>query len=159
MGCLTCQILQGDLIPPGGIFYRDQDFLICHTLDVNILGYMIVSPVRHIQSYDELSSKEAEKLGLHIHILTRFLKTKIHDIEKTYICSFNEETHHLHFHVFPRYPWMLSSENIHTDGKIDAAKIFSQMRKTYKVGINEEMKNKIYLLAEQFKVFLSEYKD
>ena len=46
MECLTCRILQGNVIPPDGIFYRDEDFVICHTLDV---GYVIISPVVHIQ--------------------------------------------------------------------------------------------------------------
>ena len=56
------------------------------------------------------------------------------DIEKVYILNFAEETAHFHWHLFPRYTWMLTRdpEYVYTGNRVDGAKLFSFFRETHK---------------------------
>ncbi|MBU2699428.1 diadenosine tetraphosphate (Ap4A) HIT family hydrolase [Sporomusaceae bacterium BoRhaA] len=58
--------------------------------------------------------------------------------------SLGEETKHFHFHLFPRYNWMLNfpEENICTNGKIDGAKLFSFSRNKYKTNKQEQYESR-----------------
>ena len=58
--------------------------------------------------------------------------------------SLGEENSHFHFHLFPRYNWMLNfpDESIRTNGKIDGAKLFSFIRNRYKTNKQEQYDSK-----------------
>lgn len=132
--CLTCRLIQQAIMPPGGIIHQSASTILHHCLDVNIPGYLILSPLRHVAGYQELT--EPELTGLHqvLHRSTGVLQ-QLPLIDRVYICSLGEETSHFHFHIFPRYRWMLDDPSglIFTNGKVDGAKLFSLMRSKHKV--------------------------
>lgn len=132
--CLTCDIAQKKIVPVGGIIYQDDDVILHHCIDINIVGYFILSPVRHIEEYSDLNKTELLQMSNLMKLVIMSLK-KINGVEKVYIANFGEDTTHFHVHIFPRYKWMLrySSEDIRTNNKIDGAKLFSFLRKKYKV--------------------------
>jgi diadenosine tetraphosphate (Ap4A) HIT family hydrolase len=132
--CLTCSIVNGEFFPVGGIIYKDNYVLLHHCIDLQIPGYLILSPLRHIESYSDLSQNEMLHIGIVTKAVVAVLK-RIDGIEKVYLASFGEETTHFHFHIFPRYKWMLnhSAEEICTDNMLDGAKLLSFCRKKYKV--------------------------
>lgn len=150
--CLTCDIINNRFLPVGGIVYKDEYVILHHCIDIQISGYFIISPLRHVESYDDLSQIEI----LHMGIITKFLIAalkKIDGIEKIYISNFGEETPHFHLHIFPRYKWMLrySVEEICTDNRIDGAKLLSFCRKKYKVQPEFINKEDIIVVVEQIK--------
>lgn len=130
--CLTCNIVKGNVLPPGGIIYRDDFVVLHHCLDVNVPGYLILSPLRHVVSYSGLTQTEIFHMGRITRVAVRALE-EIDGVEKVYTANFGEETTHFHLHIFPRYASMLrQSGDIYTNGKIDGAKLFSFCRRHYK---------------------------
>lgn len=142
--CLTCQIINEGIIPPGGIVYKDDLIILHHCLDINIAGYFILSPIRHLESIEQLNQNELFQLAQISKRITEFLICES-DIERVYILSLGEETSHFHFHLFPRYNWMLKfpDENIRINRKIDGAKLFSFIRNRYKTDKQEQHESKI----------------
>ncbi len=132
--CLTCGIAAGKIVPVGGIIYKDDYVVLHHCIDVNIAGYLIISPVRHVEEYSGLNVTEIIQIGTVMKAAAAIL-SEMDGIEKIYLANFGEETAHFHMHIFPRYKWMLncSAEDIHTDNKIDGAKLLSIYRKRFKV--------------------------
>ena len=131
--CLTCDIVKRKTVPPGGMLWRD-DLVIAHQcLDVAIPGYFIVSPIRHVEEYSDLNDLEISRLSLVTKAIVRIVK-ELNDIEKVYILNFAEETAHFHWHLFPRYTWMLTQdpEYVYTGNRVDGAKLFSFFRETHK---------------------------
>lgn len=138
--CLTCCIVNGTKIPPGGLIYKDNEIIIHHCIDVNIPGYLILSPVRHVAAYQDLTQIEIIAMAMSLKKITAILQ-QIPDIEKVYLLNLAEETLHFHFHIFPRYRWMLDllKEELFTDGKLDGAKLFSYYRRENKVNYTQNL--------------------
>jgi len=154
--CLTCSIINGEVFPVGGILYKDSYVLLHHCIDLQIPGYLILSPVRHIESYSDLSQNEMLHMGRVTKAAVAALK-RIDGIEKVYLASFGEETTHFHMHIFPRYKWMLhhSAEEICTDNMLDGAKLLSFCRKKYKTQPKFMNKEDIIAVIEQVKQVFS----
>lgn len=131
--CLTCDIISGDVVPVGGVIYKDNYIVLHHCVDINIPGYLILSPVRHVESYSNLNAAEILQMGIIMKLAVTYLEN-IDAIEKVYIANFGEETNHFHMHIFPRYKWILPqcADDICTDNKIDGPKLLSFCRKRYK---------------------------
>ena len=150
MSCSICQLTQES----NTFFYRDDEIMIWHCADTTILGYLLIAPVRHTASYELLTEQEYVRLAQLSQCVSRFLKQFDPRIEKIYTCSFNELTPHLHFHLFPRYDWMLNWPNIDNEKQqIDAVKIFHHARENCIGYIDPQKMNQ---LAEQFKRALSQ---
>ncbi|MBP2660089.1 MAG: histidine triad protein [Firmicutes bacterium] len=142
--CITCRIINKEVIPPGGIIYKNNFVILHHCLDINIGGYFILSPVRHVEGLEQLEPEELSQIAnLSKAIIEVLIKEK--DIDRVYILSLGEETSHFHFHLFPRYKWMLDfpSEDICTNDKIDGGKLFSFIRNKYKVDKQELFDNRL----------------
>jgi diadenosine tetraphosphate (Ap4A) HIT family hydrolase len=140
MSCLTCKIIEGLINPPGGIIYRDDQVIVNHILDINIPGYVILSSLRHVTALEQLDLQELNRLFTIMQSTTQKLKHVL-SVDKIYICSFCEETEHVHFHLFPRYVWMLNIKDAYTDEKVDAAKLFSSIRNKYQTNIDQVSSN------------------
>ena len=74
-------------------------------LDFNssLEGWLIITPLRHLQSIDELTDDEAVALGRLLRDASRALRT-VTGCVKTYVMLFAEADGfaHVHFHVVPR---------------------------------------------------------
>jgi len=147
--CLTCDIMQGKISPVGGIIYQDDDVILHHCIDINIPGYLVLSPVRHVEYYNDLNKIEILQMSIVMKLAIMALKRN-DAVEKVYVANFGEETSHFHMHIFPRYKWMLrySDENIRTHNKIDGAKLLSFFREKCKVKRERMEQNDILAAIE-----------
>jgi diadenosine tetraphosphate (Ap4A) HIT family hydrolase len=154
--CLTCDIVQNKMSPIGGLIYKDEYVILHHCIDQNIPGYLILSPLRHLESYGDLEQNEIFQMGIIAKRAICALK-KIEGIEKVYLASFGEETPHFHMHIFPKYKWMLnySKENICIDNKIDGAKLLSFCRKQCKVKPEQMKQSNITAAIEHIRHMIS----
>ena len=125
--CTTCDIIRGKCLPPGGFIFQNEYAILHHCLNISIPGYLILSPIRHVNSYADLTLKELTAIDLILKQSVCILK-QLDEVQKLYICSFGEETNHFHWHIFPRRMEVDFNEQV-----IDGAKYFSEARKKYKV--------------------------
>jgi diadenosine tetraphosphate (Ap4A) HIT family hydrolase len=150
--CITCQILLEEVMPKGGVIYKDNLVILHHCLDINVAGYFILSPIRHVESVDQLEQEEVFQLATISKVITEVI-AKEHDIDRVYLLSLGEETTHFHWHIFPRYKWMLNlpAEEIRTNGKVDGAKLFSFIRNKYKTDKQELFDDRILEILNRVK--------
>src|SRR6266566_9013163 len=71
-------------------------------------GYLIVSPRVQVSSLSELSPDALNALGATLAAATRAIESVVHP-RRVYCALFAEETGSVHFHLFPRTRWLLSS--------------------------------------------------
>ncbi|WP_371364520.1 hypothetical protein SRRS_52020 [Sporomusa rhizae] len=131
--CLTCSIVNAELLPTGGIIYKDDYIVLHHCIDINIPGYLIISPLRHVESFSDLNQTEILQMGTIMKLAVTALE-QVDGVEKVYIANFGEETTHFHMHIFPRYKWMLnqSAQDIYIGNRVDGAKLLSFYRQKCK---------------------------
>ena len=105
-GCMGCEIINENLLPYGGILYKDDSFLITQDVELPINGFIIISSVRHIEKFTELTETEQIKLTKLINKTLNLLRSNNVSEEFNIIL---EEKHNYHFHVWlmPRHKWML----------------------------------------------------
>lgn len=147
--CLTCDVVNRKIVPIGGILYQD-DLAVAHQcLDVYIPGYFIVFPIRHVEKYSSLTDSEIFRISLVVKSVVQILN-ELHNVEKVYILNFAEETVYFHWHIFPRYTWMLTqnAEHIYTGNRVDGAKLFSFWREKYKERLADRDKTDILKIID-----------
>lgn len=153
--CLTCSIIQGDIIPVGGIIYQDDCVVLHHCIDINIPGYLILSPIKHTETYSQLNERDLLEMAIIMKFAVAALEA-LDGVDKVYIANFGEETTHFHMHIFPRYHGMLThlARDIRTDQKVDGAKLLSYCRKRYKTTSECMETNEILAVIQQVKVWI-----
>lgn len=104
--CLFCNIQQGVTQPTGGPIYED-DLVYAHHAHFDegpaYLGSLALETKRHTPDFADLTSAEAQALGLLIARLSRALKICT-GAEKVYVEFYAEVTPHLHAFLTARYP-------------------------------------------------------
>lgn len=101
--CLSCQVVSGEITPPGGIIHTGQYWIVNHVVGAQLLrGFLIIQPKRHCEHLAELTLAEANEFGTLMQITCRALADVVAPA-KTYLCSFGETHKHIHFWVMPRY--------------------------------------------------------
>ena len=55
INCMGCEIISGHLKPFGGILFKNENFFIAQDFELPIDGFIIISSVRHIEKYTELT--------------------------------------------------------------------------------------------------------
>jgi diadenosine tetraphosphate (Ap4A) HIT family hydrolase len=104
MDCFACwNTAQGDALPPRERVYLGVHWRVAHSYSVALRGWLVVLPIRHVESIGELTAEEAASLGGLLRALSLAL-VEVTGAVKTYVMQFGEaEGHrHLHFHVVPR---------------------------------------------------------
>jgi diadenosine tetraphosphate (Ap4A) HIT family hydrolase len=86
----------------------DTHFRIDPCSSCRITGYLIVSPRVPVSSLAELSPEAQAALGVTLAAATRVIEDVVHP-RRVYCALFAEETGSIHFHLFPRSDWLLSS--------------------------------------------------
>lgn len=130
--CNICKILAQEITPPGGILFQNEWLFVSHATDVNIPGYLFVSSVRHVASHENLTDKEMDMIGRFTKRAIAAIKT-IEGVDRVYVCSFCEETPHIHYHLFPRYHWMSDEKfPVRVTQKVDAPTLFNYFRLNYR---------------------------
>ena len=101
--CMSCDIVNRKLVPPGGLIYEDEFVTLAGDVEVPIVGFIILAPKKHVVSINELTSEER-------YHLFEVLNTSIEALKNLGICRkvniIQEEKHHLHIWILPEHSWM-----------------------------------------------------
>ncbi|MGA7757575.1 MAG: HIT family protein [Ilumatobacteraceae bacterium] len=100
--CYACRMGRDDA-PLRERFVRRGGWRVALDFNSSLEGWLIITPLRHLQSIDELTDDEAVELGRLLRDASRALHTVTGCI-KTYVMLFAEADGfaHVHFHVVPR---------------------------------------------------------
>ena len=105
--CFACsQVAQLPSLPPREAVIVEDGWRVAHAFNSALEGWLVVLPLRHVTSMDELTSTEAEALGSILRRASRALTTVVGSA-KAYFMFFAEADGfaHLHVHVVPRMEW------------------------------------------------------
>ncbi len=83
------------------IVFEDDNWLIRHSTETNILGYVIVEAKRHYVDLSQCNAEEAVTYGQVLSILMAAIHTVI-DCQRIYTFTLAELVPHFHVHVVPR---------------------------------------------------------
>ena len=102
--CLGCEISMKNIVPPGGVIYEDETFLLAADPEVPLNGFLIVNVKKHINSMTELTVSEQHKM---IEIICKAI-TVLKELNVCDEVTIIQEERSKHFHVwlFPNYNWM-----------------------------------------------------
>ncbi len=104
--CFSCsQSALGEQAPQRERIVTTSHWRVGHAFDSSLPGWLIIVPLRHVLSFDELSVQACVELGPLVHDLTAALKDCL-GATKTYLMQFSEAEgySHLHLHLVPRMP-------------------------------------------------------
>ena len=134
---------------------RAQKIALTHMPGIDLPGYLVVAPVRHVEHAGLLEDSEREELA-RIQSLAVQTILALPGVRKVYILSFGEAVPHLHLHLFPRTDAMLSAPECLTDGIPDGPKLFDFWRKKLAVpDVPDAVSSLIPKLKEAFLKFSS----
>ena len=122
--CGTCKANRGEIIAPGGVIYEDRWWRLEHcTRPIPMAGWLILKPVRHVESIAGLTAAEARTLGPLITRTANALERATR-VKKVYVGLFAEAKNyaHIHIHLIPR-PRKLPD-------RLRGTRIFELMRRT-----------------------------
>lgn len=103
--CLTCLANRGEQMAPGGAIYRDALWCLEHALEpIPLAGWLVLKPLRHVESFAALSAEEAASFGPLVRRVTAAM-TEVLAPAKVYLCLYAErdDAQHIHFHLIPRF--------------------------------------------------------
>ena len=83
------------------VVVENDNWLVRHSEETNILGYFILQPKRHILDLAEASEKECMDYAILLKTLMACVK-KITQCKRVYTFSLAEAVPHYHLHVIPR---------------------------------------------------------
>lgn len=104
-GCMGCEIVNGNLKPFGGILFKNKNFTVAQDFELPIDGFIIITSVRHISKYTELTEEEQLDLTKIINNTLRILEGN--NIAEGYNIILEEKDCHFHVWLMPRHKWMI----------------------------------------------------
>jgi diadenosine tetraphosphate (Ap4A) HIT family hydrolase len=104
--CISCEIVAGRRIEPGGTLYQDDCWHVGSVLEPVVWrGFTIVKLRRHCEHLAQLTPKEAAGLGPVLAATCQALSDVLHPA-RVFMCSFGDGVRHVHFWALPRPPEM-----------------------------------------------------
>lgn len=123
LDCGTCKANRGELAAPGGVIYADALWRVEHRLEpLQIAGWLIAKPLRHVTAFADLTEAEAAAFGPLVRRVMSALANVVGPA-KVYLLLLAEQERfeHIHFHLIPRahdLPEQFHGPEIfHYDGK------------------------------------------
>jgi diadenosine tetraphosphate (Ap4A) HIT family hydrolase len=98
--CVICS-KHKDVSRQSLIVYSDENWVVYHSLDTNILGYFCVEPKRHFLDLSDATAEEAAGYGPLLLKLMSAVRAVV-DPLRIYTFSLGETVAHYHLHVIPR---------------------------------------------------------
>jgi diadenosine tetraphosphate (Ap4A) HIT family hydrolase len=102
--CGTCRANRGQLAAPGGAIYDDGLWRAEHAIEpIPMVGWLVLKPLRHVETFADLTAEEAARFGTIAHRLAQALTAELGAI-KVYLSLYAEAEHfaHVHVHLIPR---------------------------------------------------------
>jgi diadenosine tetraphosphate (Ap4A) HIT family hydrolase len=104
-GCPGCAYARHEFSLPCGIAYENEKFILSQDWELPIVGFMVLSPKRHIDKLEELSSDERNEMFDLVNKTIIILRNnKICD--RFDIIFEEKERKHFHIWIMPRHEWM-----------------------------------------------------
>lgn len=101
-GCLSCDIVAGKRMEPGGVLYEDDYWHVGTAIGPVVWpGFLIVKLRRHCEHVAELTQDEAAAIGPVMRDTCASVNS-VFTPAKVYVCSFGDGVKHIHFWVLPR---------------------------------------------------------
>lgn len=105
--CLVCQEHRLDVRPPGDHLIADEDVVAFHLPPIPpspdvYLGYLLVTPRRHVAGFGDLEPGEAASMGRAMQRMSRALEAL--GAVRVYVLGIGHSVPHLHIHLVPRWP-------------------------------------------------------
>lgn len=106
--CFICRKHRGEVAAVCEPVYEDELLYAGHAgipdeAEEVYLGYLLLEPKRHVPGLAELTSEEAQAIGLLSVRLSRALK-EVTRADHVYAFIFGHHVDHLHIHLIGRYP-------------------------------------------------------
>jgi diadenosine tetraphosphate (Ap4A) HIT family hydrolase len=100
--CVACRANRGEIVAPGAALYDDGLWRLEHTFEpIPMVGWLVLKPIRHVETLADLSSEEAALLGPLLQRITQAMNETLAPA-KVYAALFAEAVAHLHIHLIPR---------------------------------------------------------
>lgn len=102
-GCTSCDVLLGNISPPGGVIFQDDHWHVDSVLaPVHWRGFLIAKLKRHCEHLADLTENEATSIG---HVLCAACAAVADELScpRVYVCSFGDGVKHVHFWILPRH--------------------------------------------------------
>ena len=96
--CIICQ--RGRAEDPL-IVYEDDNWIVRHSRETNILGYLLIESRRHFLDLSESTDDESLAIGPLLKRVTAAIKSVVQP-ERVYTVTLAETVPHCHIHVIPR---------------------------------------------------------
>jgi diadenosine tetraphosphate (Ap4A) HIT family hydrolase len=102
--CVACRANRGEITAPGGVLYDDSLWRLEHTFEpIPMVGWLVLKPLRHVESMADLTPDEAAALGPLLRRIAQAMDETLTPA-KVYAALFAEAVSHLHIHLIPRAP-------------------------------------------------------
>ena len=99
---VDCQICQSrNHLDDATIVYQDKYWLVRHSRETNILGYLVLEAKRHYLDLSEASAEERKCYGDVLSALMKAMR-KATGCQRIYTFSLGEAVPHYHLHMIPR---------------------------------------------------------
>lgn len=104
-GCYACTHSAAPEAPPRDQVVRTALWRAAHADRTGLPGWLVLVPLRHVTSLDQLTAEESAEIGPLLAGLTAALR-QVTGCVKTYVLLLAEKEgfSHIHFHVVPRAP-------------------------------------------------------
>ncbi len=102
--CMGCSIGKGEILPPGGLLYESNYFIMHQDPEIPIEGFLIISPKFHVKSLIEFNMEQRHELIDIMNLGISLLKKQNITNEVTIVQE--EKSKHFHVWLFPWHPWM-----------------------------------------------------
>jgi len=105
--CLFCRIAKGDKRVKAYVLFNNKKTVVMLNLFPYNTGHLLVFPVRHVKSLDELSRDELTELSSRVKKSISLLKKALHPAGFNIGINIGEvasaSIKHLHIHIVPRF--------------------------------------------------------
>ena len=99
--CLSCEVIAGLRETPGGVIFENAHWHLSHQVSpVQLAGFLILQPKRHVEQIGDLTTEESTTMGPLMSAACLALN-HILDTRKVYACSFGSMLMHIHFYLVP----------------------------------------------------------
>lgn len=104
-GCPGCAYAKHEFELPCGMAYENNDFTLSQDWELPILGFFIVSPKRHVEKFEELTSFERNEMFDIVDKTIKILR-KYNVCDRFEVIFEEKENRHFHVWIMPRHAWM-----------------------------------------------------
>ena len=103
--CPACAYAKHEFCLPCGMAYEDDNYTISQDWKLPIPGFIVVSPKRHIEKFNELSDNERIEI---FKIVDKIIEILINNdiCDRFNVICEEKEKRHFHIWIMPRYKWM-----------------------------------------------------